>query len=207
MLNHFCSRSNFLINLRVIKFNMNKLIGFNIKRNKKLLVSDIIKFYQVRGYELIDADARGMFFKRGNIWGNMTSLKPNKWKTTVDVEIVKKERLDYNIYANYKFTTSGFLRSKIEDSYYDEELNAFANAIENFEVDGNAIELLAHETNKSNFWLILKSLLLGILCATIAIFLINSFLIDRLPIGIAAIFPIVFIFAFYFLLIRIRENS
>lgn len=186
---------------------MNKLIGFNIKRNKKLLVSDIIKFYQVRGYELIDADARGMFFKRGNIWGNMTSLKPNKWKTTVDVEIVKKERLDYNIYANYKFTTSGFLRSKIEDSYYDEELNAFANAIENFEVDGNAIELLAHETNKSNFWLILKSLLLGILCATIAIFLINSFLIDRLPIGIAAIFPIVFIFAFYFLLIRIRENS
>ncbi|MCT4602964.1 MAG: hypothetical protein N4A59_08710 [Marinifilum sp.] len=186
---------------------MQKLIGFNIKRNKKLLVSDIIKFYEVRGYELIDADARGMIFKRGNLWGNMTSLNPTTWRTKVDIEIIKKERLDYNIYANYKFTTSGFFRSRVEDRYYDEELNAFSKAIENFETDPESTELLVDKTNKSNFHLITKSLLFGIPSSILIILLSNSLLNNRLPISIASFITVFSILAFYFLFIRIRKKS
>ena len=185
---------------------MQKLIGFNIKRNKKLLVSDIIKFYEVRGYELTDANARGMIFKRGNLWGNMTSLDPTKWRTKVDIEIVKKERLDYNIYANYKFTTSGFFRSKAEDNYYNEELSAFSKAIEKFEVDVNTIDTLVEKTNKSNFSLIAKSLLFGIPSSVLIILLTNSLLTNRLPISIASAITAISILAFYLVFIRLREK-
>lgn len=185
---------------------MQKLIGFNIKRNKKLLVSDIIKFFEVRGYELTDANVRGMIFKRGSIWGNMTSLDPTKWRTKVDIEIIKKERLDYNIYANYHFTTSGFFRSVTEEKYYNEELTAFSKAIEKFEVDADTIDTLVEKTNKSNFKLIIKSLLLGIPSAVLLIFLTNSLLNNRLPISIASAITALSILAFYLLFIRLKEK-
>jgi len=178
---------------------MHKLIGFNIKRNKKLLVSDIIKFFEVRGYELTDAHAGGMTFKRGSYLGNMTSLTPENWNTKVDLEIIKKERLDYNIYANYHFSTSGFFRSKIEDKYYDEEINAFSKAIENFEVDSEYIEGLAVKTNKSYFNHMLKSLIFGIPTAFILVFAINLLMNESLPIVAAFCISIFSILSYYFL--------
>ncbi|NOU61202.1 hypothetical protein [Marinifilum caeruleilacunae] len=186
---------------------MQKLIGFNIKRNKKLLVSDIIKFYEVRGYELTDADARGMVFKRGSIWGNMTSLDPTKWRTKVDIEIIKKERLDYNIYASYKFTTSGFYRSQTEENYYTEELNAFSKAIESFEIDPESTELLVEKTNKSTLHLITKSLLFGIPVAILLILITNSLLTNRLPISIASLITAISILAFYVIFIGLRKKA
>ena len=186
---------------------MQKLIGFNIKRNKKLLVSDIIKFYEVRGYELIDADAQGMTFKRGSIWGNMTSLNPTKWRTKVNIEIVKKERLDYNIYATYKFTTSGFFRTNIEDNYYNEELSAFSKAIESFELDTDFIETLVDKTNKSNFRLITNSLLLGIPTALLIILAINSLINNTLPMLVASAITAIAIIVFYVIFVRARGKA
>ncbi|WP_421920369.1 hypothetical protein [Marinifilum sp.] len=186
---------------------MQKLIGFNIKRNKKLLVSDIIKFYEVRGYELKDANATGMVFMRGSIWGNMTSLNPTKWKTKVDIEIIKKERLDYNIYANYKFTTSGFYRSQTEENYYNEELNAFSKAIKDFEIHPESTEALVEMANKSNFQLITKSLLFGIPIATVLILITNSLLTNRLPVSIACLITAISILTFYLLLIGLRKKA
>ncbi|WP_282125595.1 hypothetical protein [Marinifilum flexuosum] len=186
---------------------MQKLIGFNIKRNKKLLVSDIIKFYEVRGYELIDADAHGMTFTRGNLWGNMTSLNPTKWKTKVNIEIIKKERMDYNIYATYKFTTSGFFRTKIEDNYYNEELNAFSKAIENFDIDSDLIETIIDKTNKSNFHLLANSLLLGIPTALLIILTINSLINNTLPIIIASAITAIAIIGFYAIFVKLRGKA
>lgn len=186
---------------------MQKLIGFNIKRNKKLLVSDIIKFYEVRGYELTDADANGMTFKRGNIWGNMTSLNPTKWRTKVNIEIIKKERMDYNIYATYKFTTSGFFRTKIEDNYYNEELNAFSKAIENFELDSDFIETIVDKTNKSNFHLLTNSLILGIPTALLIILTINSLINNTLPTLIASTITAIAIIGFYVIFVKLRGKA
>ncbi|WP_321296037.1 hypothetical protein [Marinifilum fragile] len=186
---------------------MQKLIGFNIKRNKKLLVSDIIKFYEVRGYELIDADVRGMTFKRGSIWGNMTSLNPTKWRTTVNIEIIKKERLDYNIYANYKFTTSGFFRTRVEDHYYNEELNAFSKAIENFQLDTEFIETILDKTNKSNFQLLTNSLLLGVPTAILIILAINSFTNSTLPTLIASAITAIAIVVVYVIFVQLRGKA
>ncbi|MGQ1910426.1 hypothetical protein ACT3CE_11640 [Marinifilum sp. RC60d5] len=177
---------------------MRKLIGFNIKRNKKLLVSDIVKFYEVRGYELIRSNAKGMLFKRGSIWGNMTSLTPVKWRTKVEVEILKKERMNYNIYANYEFSTSGLFRSKEEENYYSEEINAFSKAIENFEVDSKLIDQLALKIYKSSRNYMLKALILGIITALVLVFISNLFLKENLPILFAFGITVISIFAYYY---------
>nr|WP_320120594.1 hypothetical protein [uncultured Marinifilum sp.] len=185
---------------------MRKLIGFNIKRNKKLLVSDIIKFFEIRGYELIRSNSEGMLFKRGSIWGNMTSLTPAKWKTIVDIEILKKERMNYNIYANYKFSTSGLFRSKEENSYYNEEINAFSKAIENFEVDSKLIDQLALKINKSSRNYMFKSLIMGIITTLLLIFISNLLLKENLPILFTFVLTVIIIFAYYFILTSLRSK-
>lgn len=184
---------------------MKKLIGFNIKRNKKLLVSDIIKFYEVRGYSLTDANARSMTFCRGSIMGNLLSLNPIKWKTIVEIEIVKKERLDYNVYANYQFSSFLFFISQEENIFFNEEINAFSKAIEQFEVNIEHLENLASETSKSNFKYILKSFPIGIIIALTIIFLTNILLQGQLPNIIASFITGISILITYYFLVKIEN--
>ena len=187
--------------------HMQKLIGFNIKRNKKLLVSDIIKFFEVRGYELTDAHAKGMEFKRGNLAGNLLSYNPIKWQTKVDIEIIKRERLDYDIFANYTFTTFGLIITQEEKNYFENEAHAFSKAIEKYQVNVDEIEQLAVITNRANFNYMIKSLVWGILSATIIIFGINLAIDGQLPYLIASTITILSILATYFTLIRIRIQT
>ncbi|MFA9370393.1 MAG: hypothetical protein ACERIH_01650 [Labilibaculum antarcticum] len=186
---------------------MKKLIGFNIKRNKKLLVSDIIKFYEVRGYTLMDANAQGMTFYRGSIAGNLLSLNPIKWKTFVKIEIVKKERLDYNVYANYQFCSFLFFISQEENNFFNEEINAFSKAIEQFEVNVEQLENLAIETSKSNFKYILKSFPIGIVIALIIIFSTNLLLEGQLPNVIASCITGISILTTYYFLVKTNSKA
>lgn len=181
---------------------MKKLVGFNLKRNKKLLVSDIIKFYEVRGYSLIDANASGMVFHRGSIGGNLLSLNPIKWKTVVEIEIVKKARLDYNIYASYQFSSFLFFVSQEENNFFNEEIEAFSKAIEDFEVNVDQLEILASQTSKSNFKYILTSFPLGIIAALIIIFSTNLLLEGRLPIIAASLITGASIIITYYILVK-----
>lgn len=184
---------------------MKKLLGFNIKRNKKLLVSDIIKFYEVRGYTLISANARGMIFHRGNLSGNLFSLNPIKWKTKVEIEIVMKERLDYNIYAHYCFSTFFFFISQEENDFFNKEIDAFSKAIKQFEVNVEQLEDLAVKTSKSNFKYIINSFLIGILASLLLIFSINLLMEDQLPILLASTIVGVSILLSYYLLVRLKS--
>ncbi|MDM8159384.1 hypothetical protein QUH73_06125 [Labilibaculum sp. K2S] len=186
---------------------MKKLIGFNIKRNKKLLVSDIIKFYEVRGYTLTDANAKGMTFHRGSIAGNLLSLNPIKWKTIVEIEIVKKERLDYNVYANYRFISFLFFISQEENDFFNEEINAFSKAIEQFEVDVEQLENLANKTSKSNFKYIVTSFPIGITTALIVIFTTNLLLEGQLPNIAASCITGISILISYYLLVKINSKA
>ncbi|PCH70117.1 MAG: hypothetical protein COC06_05895 [Bacteroidales bacterium] len=186
---------------------MKKLIGFNIKRNKKLLVSDIIKFYEVRGYTLVNANAKGMSFLRGSIGGNLLSLNPIKWKTIVEIEIVKKERLDYNIYANYRFSSFLFFISQEENNFFNEEIAAFSKAIEQFKVNIEHLENLAVETSKSNFKYIVKSFPIGITAALILIFSINLLMEEQLPNIIASCITGISILISYYLLVKINSKT
>ncbi len=185
---------------------MKKLIGFNIKRNKKLLVSDIIKFYEVRGYTLVDANAQGMTFCRGSIVGNLLSLNPIKWKTIVEIEIVKKERLDYNVYANYQFSAFLFFISQEENIFFNEEIAAFSKAIEQFEVNVEQLENLASDTSKSNFNYILKSFPIGIITALIIIFSTNLLMEGQLPNIVASCITGASILMTYYLLVKINSK-
>ncbi len=186
---------------------MKKLIGFNIKRNKKLLVSDIIKFYEVRGYTLMDANAQGMTFYRGSMVGNLLSLNPIKWKTIVKIEIVKKERLDYNIYANYQFSSFLFFISKEENNFFNEEINAFLKAIEQFEVNVEQLENFAIESSKSNFKYIIKSFSIGIIVALLIIFTTNILIEGQIPNIIASCITGISILISYYLLVKINSRA
>lgn len=186
---------------------MKKLIGFNIKRNKKLLVSDIIKFYEVRGYSIVDANASGMSFTRGSISGNLLSLNPIKWKTLVEIKIVKKERLNYNVYANYRFSSFLFFISQEEINFFNEEIAAFSKAIEQFEVNVEHLENLAIETSKSNFKYIIKSFPIGIIIALILIFSINLLMEGQLPNIIASCIAGFSILISYYLLVKINNKT
>ncbi|WP_372751706.1 hypothetical protein [Labilibaculum sp.] len=183
---------------------MKKLIGFNIKRNKKLLVSDIIKFYEVRGYTLIDANAQGMIFHRGALSGNLFSLNPIKWKTIVEIEIVKKERMNYNIYANYHFSTFLFFISQEENDFFNKETAAFSKAIEKFEVNVDQLENLAEKTSKSNLKYIISSFSIGVLASILIIFSINLLLENQLPIVLASVITGGVILLSYYLLVKLK---
>ena len=186
---------------------MKKLIGFNIKRNKKLVVSDIIKFYEVRGYTLTDANSRGMTFLRGDLVGNLFSLNPIKWKTIVTIEIIKKSRLDYNIYANYNFSSFLFFISQEENHFFNEEIAAFSKAIEEFEVDVEKLENLASKTSKSNFNYILKSFPIGIITALLIIFCLNLIIDGSIPKLLASIITGISILISYYFLVKNNSNA
>lgn len=181
---------------------MQKLIGFNIKRNKKILVSDIIKFYEVRGYTLYDADAKGMTFKRGSLWGNLFSLNPIKWKTKVDIEILKKERMDYDVYSYYHFSTFGQFTTTEEDLFFNEEVNAFSKAIQEFNVNVDELERLADKTSKSNISYMFKAFPIGIAIALIIIFFANLYFKDEISIIIATAITATCILGTYYIVVR-----
>ena len=142
---------------------MDKLSNCNIKRNKKLLVSDIIKFYETRGYTLIDANAYGMTLKKGSWWGNLTSLNPLNWRTIVRLDVIKLEKMDYDLFAQYKFSSIGQFLSAKTKLFFSKEAEAFTEAMINFKVDIDEIEQIGKEASLENSKNMLSALLMGIL--------------------------------------------
>lgn len=152
---------------------MKLVTGFNIKRNKKTVVSDIIKFFEIRGYTLTNANAQGMVFKRGNWWANLTSLNPISWATHVRIDIIKKARMDYDVIATYRFNTLGQLVTQETRHYFQEEVNVFENAIKLLQVNDEKTQTLAQEAVRSAIKTIGISTLIGALMALLLIFFIN----------------------------------
>ncbi|MDE5423421.1 hypothetical protein L3073_14475 [Ancylomarina sp. DW003] len=161
---------------------MEKLSTCNIKRNKKLLVSDIIKFYETRGYTLIDANAYGMTLKKGSRWGNFTSLNPLKWETIVRLDVVKVEKMDYDLIAQYKFSSWGQFLAEKTKLYFSKEAEAFTEAMIHFKVDIEGIEQIAKEAGIENSKKIYKSVLMGVLIAILLIIALKIYLPSELPI-------------------------
>jgi len=163
---------------------MEKLSTCNIKRNKKLLVSDIIKFYETRGYTLIDANAYGMTLKKGSWWGNLTSLNPLKWRTLVRLDVVKVEKMDYDLLAKYKFSSAGQFSSSKTKLFFTKEAEAFNEAMLNFKVDIDEIEQIGNEARLENRKKLLASFFMGILIAILLIFALKIYLPAILPIWV-----------------------
>lgn len=155
---------------------MEKISDCNIKRNKKLLVSDIIKYYETRGYTLIDANAYGMTLKKGSRWGTLTSPNPLNWRTIVRLDVIKVERMDYNLIARYKFSSLGqFLSSKTK-LYFIKEAEAFNEAMLNFKVDIDGIEQIGNEASSENTKNMFMALIMGVIIAILLIFAFKIYL-------------------------------
>ena len=161
---------------------MNKFSNCNIKRNKKLLVSDIIKFYETRGYTLIDANAYGMKLKKGSWWGNLTSTNPLKWRTIVRLDVIKVEKMDYDLFAQYKFSSMGQFLSAKTKLFFSKEAEAFNEAMLNFKVDIEEIEQIGKEASLENSKNMFFAFLMGILIAFLLIFALKIYLPHDLPI-------------------------
>lgn len=181
---------------------MKHITGFNIKRHKKIMVSDIIKFYEVRGYTLTHADSRGMKFKRGSLWGSLTSLNPVNWKTAVSVEVIKRDRMDYDLFARYRFSTLGQFISNEEKDYFSLEVDAFEKAISQFDVDVDKSEQLAQTVSRSNLQYLFKSIPVGVLISLATIFVINIFISGTLSFTLSTILTAIIITSCYFLIVR-----
>ncbi|RXQ97386.1 hypothetical protein EO244_00415 [Ancylomarina salipaludis] len=160
---------------------MEKLSTCNIKRNKKLLVSDIIKYYETRGYTLIDANAYGMTLKKGSWWGNFTSLNPLKWRTIVRLDVIKVEKMDYDLLAKYKFSSAGQFSSPKTKLYFTKEAEAFNEAMLNFKVDIDEIEQIGNEALTENKKNLIASFFMGTLIAILLIFAFKIYLPADLP--------------------------
>jgi len=161
---------------------MEKLSSCNIKRNKKLLVSDIIKFFETRGYTLTDANAYGMTLRRGSRWGNLISLSPLKWRTVVNLDVIKVEKMDYDLSAQYRFSSRGQFISPKSELFFTKEAEAFTEAMLEFKVDVDEIEKLGAEAEKENTKNLLSSFFMGILIAVLLIFALKIYLPFDLPI-------------------------
>ena len=155
---------------------MEKISNCNIKRNKKLLVSDIIKYYETRGYTLIDANAYGMTLKKGSRWGSLSSPNPLNWRTIVRLDVVKVERMDYNLFALYQFSSLGQFLSPKTKLYFQKETEAFKDAMLNFKVNVDDIEQIGHEASAENTKNMLLALLSGVLIAILLIFALKIYL-------------------------------
>lgn len=162
---------------------MEKLSNCNIKRNKKLLISDIIKYYETRGYTLIDANTYGMTLKKGSRWGSLTSPNPLNWRTIVKLDMVKIEKMNYDLFARYTFSSLGqFLSSKTK-LYFIKESEAFNEAMLNFKVDIDEIEQIGKEASSENTRNMFLALLIGTLIAILLIFAFKIYLPHDLPIA------------------------
>ena len=161
---------------------MEKLSNCNIKRNKKLLVSDIIRFYETRGYSLLDVNAYGMTLKKGSNWGSFTSPNPLNWKTIVKLDIIQIEKMDYDLFARYNFSSSGQFLSPKTRLYFIKEADAFTEAMLNFKVNIEEIEQIGKEARAENNKNMFSSLLMGMLIAFLVIFTLKIYLPLDLPI-------------------------
>lgn len=186
---------------------MQKIIGFNIKRNKKLLVSDIIKFFEVRGYELTTTNTQSMIFERGSFWQNFSSMNPSKWQTKVNIDIIQKERMNYDIYANYEFNTTGLILSKQEKKYFLLESEALANALEKFEVNIDEVEKLAQENNRNNWQQSVISVITGSIISIICMYGMQALFQIKLHPLINSGITILLILSIYFILIALRNQK
>ena len=149
---------------------MEKLSNCNIKRNKKLLISDIIKYYETRGYTLVNTNTYGMTLKKGSRWGSLTSPNPSNWRTIVKLDVVKIENMDYDLFARYSFSSLGqFLSSKTR-LYFLKETEAFNEAMLNFKVNIDEIEQIGKEASTENIKNMFLALLMGVLIAILLIF-------------------------------------
>lgn len=160
---------------------MEKLSSCNIKRNKKLLVSDIIKFFETRGYTLIDANTYGMTLRRGSRWGDFISLSPLKWRTVVKLDVIKIENMDYDLFAQYKFSTWGQFLSPKSKLFFAKEAEAFTKAMIEFKVDVDEIERLGTEAKKENTKNLFSSFFMGLLIAILIILALKIYLPTDLP--------------------------
>jgi len=161
---------------------MKKISNCNIKRNKKLLVSDIIKYYETRGYTLVDANAFGMTLQKGSSWGNLSSLNPLKWRTVVRLDVNKVEKMNYDLNAKSKFSSWGLFNSKKTNLYFSEEAKAFTEAMLSFKVDIDKIERIGEEACAENTKILYSSLIMGFLIAILLIFALKIYLPFELPI-------------------------
>lgn len=186
---------------------MEKLSNCNIKRNKKLLVSDIIKYYETRGYTLIDANAYGMTLKKGSRWGSFSSPNPINWRTIVRLDVVKVERMDYNLVARYQFSSLGqFLASKTK-LYFQKETEAFNEAMHNFKVDIDEIEQIGKEASTENTRNMFSALLMGILIAILLIFAFKIYLSHDLSIVTNSILTLLSIIFCNYILNQSNKNE
>lgn len=160
---------------------MEKLSSCNIKRNKKLLVSDMIKFFETRGYTLTDANTYGMTLQRGTRWGNLISLNPLKWKTLVKLDVIKIEKMDYDLFAQYKFSTWGQFLSPKSKLFFTKEAEAFTEAMTEFKVDVDKIEKLGIEAKTENTKNLLSSFFMGLLISILLILALKIYLPFDLP--------------------------
>ncbi len=155
---------------------MEKLSNCNIKRNKKLLVSDIIKFYETRGYTLIDANAYGMTLKKGSWWGNITSTNPLNWRTIVQLDVIKVEKMNYDLFARYQFSSLGQFLSAKTKQFFTQEAEAFNEAMINFKVDVDEIEQIGKEASAENIKNMFLAFIMGLLIAILIIFALKIYL-------------------------------
>lgn len=160
---------------------MKKTSNCNIRRNKKLLVSDIIKYYETRGYTLTDANAHGLTLEKGSRRETLTSLNPLKWRTIVKLDVGKIERMHYNLNANYAFSSWGPFNSKKTKRYFAEETEAFNEAMVKFKVDIDKIEELGKEACEENKKNLYTSLYMGFIIAILLIFALNIYLPFNIP--------------------------
>ena len=186
---------------------MEKISNCNIKRNKKLLVSDIIKYYETRGYTLIDANAYGMTLKKGSRWGSLSSPNPLNWKTIVRLDIVKVERMDYNLFARYQFSSLGqFLSSKTK-LYFQKESEAFNEAMLNFNVNVDKIEQIGNEASAENTKNMLSALIIGVLFAIFLIIVLKIYLPHELSIVTNSGLTLLSIISCYYILNQVKPKT
>ncbi|MRT93400.1 hypothetical protein [Ancylomarina sp. 16SWW S1-10-2] len=186
---------------------MEKISNCNIKRNKKLLVSDIIKYYETRGYTLIDADAYGMTLKKGSRWGSISSPNPLNWRTTVKLDIVKVERMDYNLFARYKFSSLGQFLSTNTKIYFQKETEAFNEAMLHFKVNTDEIEKIGNEASTENIQNMFSALAVGVLVAILLIFGLKIYLTHDLSVMTCSALTLLSIIFCYYIINQVRHKT
>jgi len=123
-----------------------------------------------------------MTLKKGSWWGSFTSPNPINWRTVVRLDVIKIEKMDYDLFAQYKFSSAGQFLSAKTKLFFTKEAEAFTEAMLNFKVDIDEIEQIGKEASVENSKHMFSALLMGILIAFLLIFALKIYLPHDLPI-------------------------
>ena len=180
--------------------------SFNVQLTENVARERVAAFFSQSGFKQLPGSGSGLYFKRGSIWGTLSSFNPTKWACTVNID-VKSEDISCQISVGYEIsndpTEKDFAEELLTAEFSRLEAAVTTNEFNIFDVR----DLKKRITSRvSHFVVIFAALILAVIIGIIAGFF-ASINLNIPTLGSAVIGTGIFLILAAFSLIILRRQK